>query len=108
MDNNSLLRQLLLMGVGTTALVTEQLKKAADDLTKGKMEPNEAGDMLNTLVNQVKAEQSNFEANLQRQIRNILQDLGVPRQSEMDELRGRLDRLERQIRQLENQAYKPR
>jgi polyhydroxyalkanoate synthesis regulator phasin len=36
----------------------------------------------------------------------MLQDLGVPRQSEMDELRGRIDRLERQLRELENQRWR--
>jgi len=36
----------------------------------------------------------------------MLQDLGVPRQSEMDELRGRIDRLERQIRDLENKSWR--
>jgi polyhydroxyalkanoate synthesis regulator phasin len=36
----------------------------------------------------------------------MLQDIGVPRQSEMDELRGRIDRLERQIRELENQRWR--
>jgi polyhydroxyalkanoate synthesis regulator phasin len=38
--------------------------------------------------------------NLERNRDNILQDLGVPSQKEVDELRGRLDRLEQQIRQL--------
>jgi polyhydroxyalkanoate synthesis regulator phasin len=109
MDNNSLLRQLLLMGVGTTTLVVEQLKKAADDLVQsGKMDQDQANDVVNSLLNQVKTEQGNFEGYMQRQIRNILLDLGVPRQAEMDELRGRLDRLERQIRQLENHVYRSR
>jgi polyhydroxyalkanoate synthesis regulator phasin len=31
---------------------------------------------------------------------------GVPRQNEMDELRGRIDRLERQVRELENKLWK--
>ncbi|NJK61815.1 MAG: phasin family protein [Synechococcaceae cyanobacterium SM2_3_1] len=109
MDNNSLLRQLLLMGVGTTTLVVEQLKKAADDLVQsGKMDQDQANDVVNSLLNQVKTEQGNFEGYMHRQIRNILLDLGVPRQAEMDELRGRLDRLERQIRQLENHVYRNR
>ncbi len=109
MDNNSLLRQLLLMGVGTTTLVVEQLKKAADDLVQsGKMDQDQANDVVNSLLNQVKTEQGNFEGYMHRQIRNILLDLGVPRQTEMDELRGRLDRLERQIRQLENHVYRSR
>ncbi|MFS8874562.1 phasin family protein [Synechococcus sp. R5-13] len=107
MENNSILRQLLLMGVGTTTLLAEQLRKAADDLVqKGQLNPEEASNVINNLLNQVKAEQSNFESYVQRQVRNVLQDLGVPRQSEMDELRGRLDRLERQVRNLENQVYR--
>ncbi|MFQ3614300.1 MAG: phasin family protein [Cyanobacteriota bacterium] len=107
MDNNSILRQLLLMGVGTTTLVAEQLKKAADDLVqKGQLNPEEASNVINSLLNQVKLEQGNMESYIQRQVRNVLQDLGVPRQSEMDELRGRLDRLERQVRNLENQVYR--
>ncbi|MCJ2542869.1 phasin family protein [Thermostichus vulcanus] len=107
MDNNSILRQLLLMGVGTTTLVAEQLKKAADDLVqKGQLNPEEASNVINSLLNQVKLEQGNVESYVQRQVRNVLQDLGVPRQSEMDELRGRLDRLERQVRNLENQVYR--
>jgi polyhydroxyalkanoate synthesis regulator phasin len=47
-----------------------------------------------------------LEDQFQRLFRNTLQDLGVPRQAEMDELRGRLDRLERQVRDLENRAWK--
>jgi polyhydroxyalkanoate synthesis regulator phasin len=107
LDNNSILRQLLLVGVGTTTLLAEQLKKAADELVqKGQLSSEEASNLLNNLLNQVKSEQSNLESYVQRQVRNVLQDLGVPRQSEMDELRGRLDRLERQVRNLENQLYR--
>jgi polyhydroxyalkanoate synthesis regulator phasin len=36
----------------------------------------------------------------------VLQDLGVPDRSEIDELRGRIDRLERQIRDLENRQWR--
>jgi polyhydroxyalkanoate synthesis regulator phasin len=43
---------------------------------------------------------------MQRQLQNMLQDLGVPRQNEMDELRGRIDRLERQVRDLENKLWR--
>jgi polyhydroxyalkanoate synthesis regulator phasin len=43
---------------------------------------------------------------MERQLQNMLQDLGVSRQSEMDELRGRIDRLERQIRDLENKMWR--
>ena len=57
-------------------------------------------------MNQIKSEQGNLESQMERQMRNILQDLGVPRQSEVDELRGRIDRLERQVRDLENKLWR--
>jgi len=107
MDNNNWIQQLLLVGVGTTSLVTERLKEMGDKLVQeGKIDPDQAKEMVEDVMAQVKSEQSNFEDNMQRQIRNIMQDLGVPRQSEMDELRGRIDRLERQVRDLENKLWR--
>lgn len=107
MDSNDWLRQLLLMGVGTTSLVTEKLGEVSEQWVKdGKINPDQAKAFVDDLLSQVKTEQSQWETNLERQIRNILKDLGVPRQSEVDELRGRIDRLERQIRELENQLWR--
>lgn len=107
MDSNDWLQQLLLMGIGTTSLVAEKLGEVSDQWVKdGKINPDQAKAFVDDLLNQVKTEQGHWEANLERQLRNMLQDLGVPRQSEMDELRGRIDRLERQIRELENQRWR--
>ena len=50
--------------------------------------------------------ENNFEKQMEVQMRNMLQDLGVARQSEVDELRGRIDRLERQVRDLENRNWR--
>ena len=58
------------------------------------------------MMQQLKSEQGNLEAQMERQMRRMLQDLGVPRQAEMDELRGRIDRLERQMRDLENKNWR--
>jgi len=58
------------------------------------------------MMQQLKSEQGNLEAQMERQMRNMLQDLGVPRQAEMDELRGRIDRLERQVRDMENKLWR--
>jgi polyhydroxyalkanoate synthesis regulator phasin len=54
----------------------------------------------------VKLDPSSMEDQMQRWFRNTLQDVGVPRQSEMDELRGRIDRLERQMRDMENKLWR--
>ncbi|MEG3437113.1 phasin family protein [Pannus brasiliensis CCIBt3594] len=107
MDNNDWIKQLLLVGIGTTSMVAEKLKEVSDEWVKdGKINPEQAKTFVDDLMGQLKTEQGNFEGNLERYIRNILQDLGVPRQSEMDELRGRIDRLERQVRDLENKLWR--
>lgn len=107
MDNNNLIKQLLMIGIGTTSLVADKLKEVTDEWVQdGKLNPEQATKFVDDLMKQIKSEQGNLEEHLQRQIRNVMQDIGVPRQTEMDELRGRLDRLERQLRDLENKLWR--
>lgn len=107
MDNNNLLKQLVMLGIGTTSLVAEKLQEVSEQLVKdGKLNSDQAQTLVDDMVQQLKSEQGNWEVQMQRQLRNVLQDIGVPRQSEMDELRGRLDRLERQVRDLENRLWR--
>ncbi|MGB3190712.1 MULTISPECIES: phasin family protein [Lyngbya] len=109
MDNNSnnILKQLLMLGIGTTSLVAEKLQEVTDQWVKdGTLNPEQASVFMDDMMQRLKLEQGNFEELLQRQMRNVMQDVGVPRQTELDELRGRLDRLERQIRDLENRLWR--
>ncbi|MEI6381160.1 MAG: phasin family protein [Cyanobacteriota bacterium ELA615] len=107
MDSNQWLRQIVLMGIGTTSVVAETLKEVSEQWVKdGKINSDQAKIFVDDLMDKIKTEQGNFEGNLDRQMRNLLQDLGVPRQSEMDELRGRIDRLERQVRDLEGKLWR--
>lgn len=41
-----------------------------------------------------------MERDIERNRDNLLQDIGVASQKEVDELRGRIDRIEQQLRQL--------
>ena len=96
-----------MLGVGTTSLVAEKIREASDELVKdGKLNPEQAKVFMDDMMQQLKSEHGNFEEQMQRQLRTMMQELGVPRQSEMDELRGRIDRLERQIRDLENKLWR--
>lgn len=107
MDSNNWIKQLMMLGVGTTSLVAEKLREASDELVKdGKLNPEQAKEFIDDMMQKLKSDQGNFEAQMQRQMRNMLQELGVPRQAEMDELRGRIDRLERQVRDLENKLWR--
>ncbi|KAB8320163.1 phasin family protein [Tolypothrix campylonemoides VB511288] len=107
MDNNNWMKQLLMLGIGTTSVVADKVREVSDQLVKdGKLDPEQAKAVMDDMVQQLKSEQGNWEGNVQRQMRNMLQDLGVARQSEVDELRGRIDRLERQVRDLENKLWR--
>lgn len=107
MDTNNLLRQLLMIGVGTTSLVAERLKQVTDEwVQEGKFNPDQARHFVDDVMAQLNVNNAALEDQFQRLFRNTMQDLGVPRQAEMDELRGRLDRLERQVRDLENRSWK--
>ncbi|MEL7313816.1 MAG: phasin family protein [Cyanobacteria bacterium J06559_3] len=107
MDTNNLFRQLLMIGVGTTSLVAERLRQVSEEwVREGKVNPEQANKFVDDVMSQFSNDSAAFEEQMQRQLRNVLQDLGVPRQAEMDELRGRLDRLERQVRDLENKLWR--
>jgi polyhydroxyalkanoate synthesis regulator phasin len=107
MDNSNWMQQLLMLGIGTTSMVAEKLKQVSDELVKdGKLNPEQAKAVMDDIVQQLKSEQGTWETQMQRQMRNMMQDLGVARQSEVDELRGRIDRLERQVRDLENKLWR--
>ena len=106
-NTENLLQQLLMIGIGTTSLVTEKIQEVTNRWVKdGTINPDQAKIFVDDIMQQLKSEQGNWETQMQRQMRNVMQDLGVPRQSELDELRGRLDRLERQIRDLENRNWR--
>ncbi|MEY2858409.1 MAG: hypothetical protein RLZZ74_2722 [Cyanobacteriota bacterium] len=107
MDNNDWLRQLLMLGVGTTSLVAEKIREVSDEWVKdGKINPEQAKSFVDDLMSQLNTGSDSMQKQAERQMKNMLQDLGVPRQAEMDELRGRIDRLERQIRDLENKNWR--
>ena len=57
-------------------------------------------DVLRALRGETPELEEQAERNLERNRDNLLQDLGVASQKELDELRGRIDRLEQQFRQI--------
>lgn len=107
MENNDWIRQVLMLGVGTTSLVAEKIREVSDEWVKdGKINSEQAKSFVDDLMSQINTDSGGVQKQAERQMKNMLQDLGVPRQAEMDELRGRIDRLERQIRDLENRNWR--
>ena len=116
MDTNNPLQQLLLRGLGTTSLVAERLRRVTQAwVSSGRLDPSQATALVDDVLASLRGENPELEKQTERQVeRNLeqlLQDLGLARQREVDELRGRIDRLEQQLRQQltqrssENESY---
>lgn len=105
MDPANPLQQLLLRGLGTTTLVADRLRGVTQDwVSRGRLDPQQASALVDDVMKALRGEtpelEEQMERNLERNRDNLLQDLGVASQKELDELRGRIDRLEQQLRQL--------
>jgi polyhydroxyalkanoate synthesis regulator phasin len=107
MDANNFLKQMLLIGVGTTSFVADKIREVSEEwVREGRLNPEQAKAFVEDLMQQLRSDPAQWEGQVQRQFRNIMQDFGVARQPEIDELRGRIDRLERQVRDLENKQWR--
>ena len=105
MDPANPLQQLLLRGLGTTTLMADRLKGVSQAwVSSGRLDPQQASALVDDVLTALRGETPELEEqvgrNLERNRDNLLQDIGVPSQREVDELRGRIDRLEQQLRQL--------
>lgn len=107
MDPTNPLQQLLLRGLGTTSLVAERLQSVTQAwVSSGRLDPAQASALVDDVLASLRGENPELERQTERQLeRNLdqlLQDVGLARQREVDELRGRIDRLEQGLRQLRN------
>ena len=105
MDPANPLQQFLLRGLGTTTLVADRLRGVTQDwVSRGRLDPQQASALVDDVMKALRGEkpelEEQMERNLERNRDNLLQDLGVASQKELDELRGRIDRIEQQLRQL--------
>ena len=104
MDQGNLLQMLLLRGLGTTSLVSDRLRYVTQEWVRsGRLDPSHASALVEDVLRALRGETPELEQQAERQLEQgrdqLLQDLGLARQRELDELRGRIDRLEQQLRQ---------
>lgn len=108
MESANPLQQLLLRGLGTTTLVADRLRYVTQEwVSSGRLDSSHASALVDDVLKALRGETPELEQqmgrNLERNRDNLFQDLGLPSQKEIDELRGRIDRLEQQLRQRERQ-----
>ncbi|MEB3264924.1 MAG: hypothetical protein VKJ66_11180 [Synechococcus sp.] len=112
MDQGNLLQMVLLRGLGTTSLVADRLRQVSQEWVRsGRLDAGQAQALVEDVLKALKGETPELEQQAERQLeRNrdqLLQDLGLARQRELDELRGRIDRLEQALRQKQNNGEVP-
>jgi polyhydroxyalkanoate synthesis regulator phasin len=112
MDQGNLLQMLVLRGLGTTSLVAERLRSVSQEWVRsGRLDPNQATALVDDVLKALRGDTPELEQQAERQLeRNrdqLLQDLGLARQRELDELRGRIDRLEQMLRQRQTNGENP-
>ncbi|MAS27154.1 MULTISPECIES: phasin family protein [unclassified Synechococcus] len=108
MESANPLQQLLLRGLGTTTLVADRLRYVTQEwVSSGRLDSSHASALVDDVLKALRGDTPELEQqmgrNLERNRDNLLQDLGLASQRELDELRGRIDRLEQQLRQRERQ-----
>ncbi|QEY31930.1 hypothetical protein EVJ50_06420 [Synechococcus sp. RSCCF101] len=104
MEQANPLQQLLLRGLGTTTLVADRLREVTQAwVVSGRLDPVQASALVDDVMKALRGQDPELEQqagrSLERNVDHFLQDLGLARQREVDELRGRIDRLERQARE---------
>jgi polyhydroxyalkanoate synthesis regulator phasin len=112
MDPTNPLQQLLLRGLGTGSLVADRLRYVSQEwVQSGKLDPSHASALVEDVLRALRGETPGLEEQAGRELeRNrdqLLQDFGIPLQREMDELRGRLDRLEQTVRKQQRDDAAP-
>ena len=105
MESANPLQQLLVRGLGSTTLVADRLRGVTQEwVSRGRLDPNQASALVDDVMKALRGETPELEEKVGRDIErnrdNLLQDIGVASQKEVDELRGRIDRIEQQLRQL--------
>jgi polyhydroxyalkanoate synthesis regulator phasin len=109
MDPTNPLQQLLVRGLGTTTLVAERLRGVTQAwVSSGRLDPVQASTLVEEVLASLRGDnpelEKQTERSMERNLDHLLQDLGLARQRELDELRGRIDRLEQQLRQRRSNA----
>jgi polyhydroxyalkanoate synthesis regulator phasin len=106
MDGNTILKQLLLMGVGATSAAIDEIKKSLDKgVVDGRLDAEDAKHFVDDVVVRIREEQGNLEDQFRKQVKTVLKDMEVPTQSELDVLKARIEQLEFQVRQLQDKRY---
>ena len=92
-----ILKKTLLTGIGLAALTKEKVEELAKKLAdEAKLSEEEGKKLINDLVKQSDKARKNLEDQVEKAVKETLDKLNIPSRDEMNKLKLRLDKLERE------------
>jgi polyhydroxyalkanoate synthesis regulator phasin len=103
MDNSKILEQIFSLGLDATSIFAGKVQQAVDEwVSNGRLQQDDAKEFVDDLFVRIREEQGNFQDQFRKQLKAALKELEVPTQAEIEALKGRLDRIEYQLRQIQD------
>lgn len=84
--------------IGAVSVTQDKIKELADELVvRGHLTKKEGADLLKTLKDTATASQKKISALVEAQVRKIMKEMGVATSSEIRALKGKIDKLEKEL-----------
>jgi polyhydroxyalkanoate synthesis regulator phasin len=96
----SMIEKALYLGLGVFSVTRERLEKVVNELMeKGEISREEAGQVVEDLIKRGEEEKKAIRKLIQEEMGGLKKDLSVSTQSELEQLKERIEELERRINQ---------
>jgi polyhydroxyalkanoate synthesis regulator phasin len=94
------LKELFYAGIGLASLTKEKAEEIVAELVKkGELSKDEGRETLNNLINRMQEERERLKLKVQEQVENIISSMNLVRKAELDEVKKRLEELEKKLNQ---------
>ena len=93
-------KKTLLAGIGVTSLTEERIKKLVDTWIKeGEVTEEEGKKLIKEMVERGKKSKEELEEKIAKEVSRILTKMNLATKKEIDELKGKIDKLEEKLQQ---------
>ncbi len=90
------IRKMMMFGVGLAAMTRDKIEELVNELVKkGEMSEKEGREFVNDLMEKSRKVTRDLEAKTEEMVAATLKKLNIPTRRELDDLRERVDRLEK-------------
>ena len=97
-----LFKKTIWLGAGLAVMTTEKIEEAvAEIIKKGQLSEKEGKELMADLVEQSKKAKRKLAEKVEKIINHTLQKMNIPSQKEMEDLRARVERLEKEAEKKE-------